>query len=174
MASQLERTLIFGWRGRMWVRHCCGVLARCLGKENKITYNQSVSTTQPPPPPPPPHIVCISYFFGGLKCVGHSFCICRPFIICEGCLDSTAKQVRYRLSQTIPSDVAMHPSLANLATHPSTIAYIQSSGERVALETMPLNIFWNKFQDKITNGLSPSSFTGGRLPSDCKRNVLLV
>ncbi len=26
---------IFCWRGRIWVRHCCCVLARCLGKETK-------------------------------------------------------------------------------------------------------------------------------------------
>jgi hypothetical protein len=28
--------LYFYWRGRIWVRHCCCVLARCLGKEAKM------------------------------------------------------------------------------------------------------------------------------------------
>jgi hypothetical protein len=27
------------------------------------------------------------YFFGGLECVGHAFCFCRPFFIFETCLD---------------------------------------------------------------------------------------
>jgi hypothetical protein len=31
--SQLERKLYFCWRRRIRVRHCCCVLARCLGKE---------------------------------------------------------------------------------------------------------------------------------------------
>ncbi len=40
--SQLERTLYFYWRGRIWVRHCCCVLARFVGKEIYI-YLQLIS-----------------------------------------------------------------------------------------------------------------------------------
>ncbi len=45
-------------------------------------------------------------------------CLCRPFMIFEGCLDSNpeycrSKLARYRLS---------HPSLSDLATHPSILA----------------------------------------------------
>ncbi len=31
-------TLIFGWRGRIWIRRCCYVLARCLGHETKMFF----------------------------------------------------------------------------------------------------------------------------------------
>jgi hypothetical protein len=34
----LQCILIFGWNGRIWVRHCCCVLARCLGKEAKCSF----------------------------------------------------------------------------------------------------------------------------------------
>jgi hypothetical protein len=37
-ASVLILALIFGWRGRIWVRHCCCFLVRCLGKEIKILF----------------------------------------------------------------------------------------------------------------------------------------
>jgi hypothetical protein len=43
------------------------------------------------------------YFFGGLECAGHCFCLCRPFCIFERCLDSNpeccrSKQARYQLT----------------------------------------------------------------------------
>ncbi len=52
---------------------------------------------------------------------------CRPFMIFEGCLDSNpeycrSKLARYRLSHPSLSDLATHPS-DDLATHPSTTFY---------------------------------------------------
>ncbi len=33
-----EHTVLLCWRGRIWVHHCCCVLARCLGKEIKMFF----------------------------------------------------------------------------------------------------------------------------------------
>jgi hypothetical protein len=64
------------------------------------------------------HFFCI--FFWRATVCRPLLRLCRPFIIFEGCLDSNpeycrSKLARYRLS---------HPSLSDLATHPSNPCFI--------------------------------------------------
>ncbi len=50
------------------------------------------------------------------------------------------------------SNTTQHP--LHPRPHHTLSAFTLSQGARVELETMPLNISWNDFQEKITNALA--------------------